>query len=61
MHKLVEGKTIGLSWAFLDADTSAVTYDAFWTFSQQDKIYCSGEYLSDFELMPIDLGLFEDQ
>ena len=60
LHRLSEGSTIGLSWAFLDADTSATTYDAFWTFSEEGRIYCSGEYLSDFKLMPIEAGLFED-
>ena len=61
LHRLSEGNIIGLSWAFLDADTSATTYDAFWTFSQDARIYCSGEYLSDFELMPVEEGLFDKE
>lgn len=61
LHRLAEGAKIGLSWAFLDADTSATTFDAFWAHSQQPKMYCSGEFLSDFELMPIEEGLFDDK
>ncbi len=60
VHNLKENAVIGLSWAFLDADTSATTYDAFWSLSKQEKMYCSGEYLADFRLMPVDSTLFAE-
>lgn len=56
VHDLKEDAVIGLSWAFIDADTSAVTYDAFWAQSKQQKMYCSGEFISDFRLMPLEIG-----
>ena len=59
MHDLKENAIIGLSWAFLDADDKDDTYDAFWSLSKQQKMYCSGEYLSDFKLMPVEPGLFD--
>jgi hypothetical protein len=54
VHDLKENAVIGLSWAFLDADTSASAYDAFWALSKQQKMYCSGAYLTDFRLMPVE-------
>ena len=58
-HRLTEGAVIGLSWAYLDADDSDKVFDDFWMHSHHPKMYCSAEYLSDFELMPIEEGLFE--
>ena len=58
-HRLTEGAIIGLSWAYLDADDSDEVFDDFWMHSHHPKMYCSAEYLSDFELMPIEEGLFE--
>ena len=61
IHDLRENAIIGLSWAFLDADTSATTYDAFWSLSRQKKMYAGEEYLADFRLMPVDTALFEEK
>ena len=54
VHDLEAGSIIGLSWAFLDADDSDETFDAFWSLSKDHemKMYCMGEYLVDFVLMP---------
>ncbi len=60
LHDLREQAIIGLSWAFIDADEKSDTYDAFWSLSKQQKMYCSGEFLSDFRLMPIEPHLFEE-
>ena len=57
-HSLQEGAIIGLGWSFLDADTKEDTFDAFWALTQHPKMYCSGEFIGDFELMPIEEGLF---
>ena len=61
VHDLRENAIIGLSWAFLDADTSAATYDAFWTLSRQKKMYAGEEFLADFRLLPVDTALFEEK
>lgn len=54
VHDLTAGKVIGLSWAFLDADESETEFDAFWSLSKDRvmKMYCMGEYLVDFLLVP---------
>ena len=57
-HALQEGAIIGLGWSFLDADTKDDTFDAFWALTQHPQMYCSGEYIGDFELMPVEEGLF---
>jgi hypothetical protein len=59
MHDLQESAIIGLSWGFLDADDKDDTYDAFWSLNKQQKIYCSGEFLADFKLMPLESKLFD--
>lgn len=55
VHDLTAGTIIGMSWAFLDADSTDTTFDAFWSLSKdrEMKMYCMGEYLVDFELMPL--------
>ena len=59
LHDLTENTIIGLGWAFLDADEKADGFDAFWSLSGEMKLYCSGEYISDFRLMPIEDDLFD--
>ncbi len=59
VHDLTENAIIGLGWAFLDADEKDNGFDAFWSLSKEQKLYCSGEYISDFKLMPIETGLFD--
>ena len=56
-HDLKENAIIGLSWGFIDADMLDDTYDAFWSFNKQGKIYCDGKFLADFRLMPIDQAI----
>jgi hypothetical protein len=58
VHDLKENEVIGLSWAFLDADSSATEFDAFWSLSRKLEMYCMGQYLVDFRLMPVEEGLF---
>lgn len=59
-HALQEGAIIGLGWSFLDADTKEDDFDGFWALTQHPKMYCSGEFIGDFELMPLEEGLFGD-
>jgi hypothetical protein len=54
VHDLRENEAIGLSWAFLDADSSATDYDAFWSLSKDGRMYNGGPYLMDFRLMPLE-------
>lgn len=58
VHDLKENAVIGLSWAFLDADSSDTEFDAFWSLSKKMEMYCMGQYLVDFQLMPVEQGLF---
>jgi hypothetical protein len=58
VHDLRENAIIGLSWAFLDADSSDTEFDAFWSLSKKMEMYCMGQYLVDFRLMPVEQGLF---
>tara|TARA_B100000579_G_scaffold233591_1_gene191487 strand:+ start:323 stop:1243 length:921 start_codon:yes stop_codon:yes gene_type:complete len=60
IHDLEENTIIGLSWGFIDADDQENGYDAFWSFNKEGKIYCDGQFLADFRLMPIDERTFED-
>ena len=60
LHDLKENAVVGLAWAFLDADTSATSMDAFWSMTGDVRMYCMGDYLSDFELMPVDASLFPE-
>ena len=53
LHDLRENAIIGLSWAFLDADSSDTKFDAFWSFSKQVEVYNGAENLADFRLMPV--------
>ncbi len=59
VHDLQENAVIGLSWAYIDADSSDTQYDMFWTLNHKLEMYCMGEYLADFKLMPVDSALFE--
>jgi len=54
IHDLTEGAIIGLSWAFLDADTGSNRQRTFWSLSGQRQMASSAEFLVDFELMPVD-------
>ena len=54
VHDLAENAVIGMSWAFLDADDNDTQTDAFWAFSSHVRMYGYGEYLVDFQLMPVD-------
>ena len=60
MWGLFQNTIIGLSWVFIDADDQENGYDAFWSFNKEGKIYCDGQFLADFRLMPIDENTFED-
>ena len=59
LHDLRENAIIGLSWAFLDADEKVDKFDAFWSLSKEMKMYCMGEYLVDFRLMPVEENRFK--
>jgi hypothetical protein len=57
VHDLQENAVIGLSWAFLDADSNDTEFDAFWSLSRKMEMYCMGQYLVDFRLMPVERGV----
>ncbi|NKB71328.1 MAG: hypothetical protein GKR89_30000 [Candidatus Latescibacteria bacterium] len=43
----------------IDADEEKDKFDAFWSLSKEMKMYCMGEYLVDFRLMPVEENLFK--
>jgi len=52
VHDLTEGAIIGLSWAFLDADTSSRDQVRFWSLTGSNQMAIRGDALVDFKLMP---------
>lgn len=61
LHDLQENAVIGLAWSFIDADSSATASDAFWSMTGDVNMYCMGDFLSDFRLMPVDASLFPEK
>ncbi|MFC1763463.1 hypothetical protein ACFL6U_15470 [Planctomycetota bacterium] len=52
LHDLTEGAIIGLSWAFLDADTNSHAQVRFWSLTGSNEMAIRGDALVDFKLMP---------
>jgi len=52
--KLVEGETIGLSWAVMDYDDATNDRHAFWNLSRTHTAYGDASHLCEFKLMPLE-------
>jgi len=52
--KLVEGSTIGLSWAIMDYDDPKSDRHAFWNLSRTHTMYGDADHLCAFKLMPVE-------
>jgi hypothetical protein len=56
--KLVEGKSVALSWAIIDYDdASKRENNGFWNLSRHHTMYGNADQLCAFKLMPLEPGL----
>lgn len=53
VHRLEEGKLVGLSWSVLDYDEHDDRYEGFWNLSHHTRMDRTASLLPNFRLMPL--------